>query len=113
PLIVRETMRGSIISSPRGLASFLANHPINDLVPMRLLSTSDLAAEILELWAGISAPRHALASLTVALRARAGLLCPSIGRSSGRAIATKRTASADNAAQPRDYLIALAPTIEV
>jgi len=32
-------------TSPRGLASFVANHPINDLVPARLISNSDLAAE--------------------------------------------------------------------
>jgi hypothetical protein len=41
----------SCIIRRRGLASFLANHPISDLVPVRLISVSDLSAEILELWA--------------------------------------------------------------
>jgi len=41
----------SCSTNPRGLAPFVADHPINDLVPTRLICISGLAAEILELWA--------------------------------------------------------------
>jgi hypothetical protein len=53
------------ITNTRGFAYFLADHPIDDLVPTRLISISRVSRP--NSWSSgqtISTPRHALASLT-------------------------------------------------
>jgi hypothetical protein len=76
----------------------VANHPINDLVSLRLISISDLAAETLELWPNDQYCETALARLTQWHSGlEQGFCGPSLGLSSCHAITTKRTVNVRNA----------------